>query len=66
MRERNKTYKDVRLNKRDAMIGKFLSKAINKEKAEDACLYTETIAAFIDGRLKGEEKEKMMLTANLY
>jgi len=60
MIERNKTYKDVRLNERDAMIGRFISKAINKEKAEDACPYTETIAAFIDGRLKGEEREKII------
>ena len=60
MMERNKTYKDVRLNERDAMVGRFLSKAINKEKAEDACPYTETIAAFIDGRLDQEEREKMM------
>ncbi len=53
-------YKDVRLNKRDEMIGRFLSREINKLEEKTACPSMEDIAAFIDGRLGQEEKEKIM------
>lgn len=52
--------KDVRLNNRDKMIGSFLSKEINKENVDTECPALEDIAAFIDGKLVGIEREKIM------
>lgn len=58
----------VRLNNKEAMLGRYLSQQIRKASINEGpvgpCPPLENIAAFIDGKLSGAEREELIVHLN--
>lgn len=55
-----KSENDRLINVENEMIGKYLSMEINKEKADTECPSQERLAAFLDDRLGGADRNALM------
>lgn len=51
---------DRLINRKDDMIGEYLSSMVNKEKANTKCPSDEEIAVFLDGKLNDTDRDAIM------